>query len=202
MIKNIVFDLGGVLVNWDPIHLYRKIFETEDQALTFLDQVCTYRWNLEQDRGRTLSEATQLKINEFPEFESEIRAYYDRWTEMFDGTIAENVKVLECYRDHPSYRIYALTNWSRETFPIALELFPFFGDFDGVIVSGEEGVIKPDPVIYRTFLDRFNLKAEECVFIDDRLENVEGAKALSFHGIHYQKSEMSLAEELKRLADQ
>lgn len=201
MIKNIVFDLGGVLVNWDPLHLYRKIFETEDHAVAFLEKVCTYDWNLEQDRGRTLRAATDLKIKEFPEYESEIRAYYDRWTEMFDGTIPENVQVLEFYRQHPAYRIYALTNWSRETFSIALKLFPFFGHFDGVVVSGEEGVIKPDPVIYRTLLNRFGLKAEECVFIDDRLENVEGARSLNFHGIHYQHSSISLVQELDRLVE-
>jgi len=199
MIRNIVFDLGGVLVRWDPINLFRKIFLDEEKAIDFLDRICTYDWNLEQDRGRTLREATEQKINEFPEYKREIIAYYDRWDEMFEGTIEENVEVLQACLASDSYGVYALTNWSRETFPIALKLFPFFGHFDGVVVSGEEGVIKPDAAIYQTLLDRYDLTAEECVFIDDRKENVEAAKALKFKGIHYHSPAVSLTEELDRI---
>lgn len=197
MIRNIVFDLGGVLVNWDPIHLYRKIFKDETSAVEFLGKVCTYEWNLEQDRGRTLKEATDIKIKEFPEYKKEIQAYYDRWPEMFYGTIDQNVQVMKDYLKSKNHRVYALTNWSRETFPIALELFPFFGDFDGVVVSGEVGVIKPDPKIYQLLLKKFGLKPEESVFIDDRKENVDAAIQLRFHGIHYHHPSVSLREELE-----
>ncbi len=199
MIRNIIFDLGGVLVQWDPIHLYRKIFEDEQEATDFLEKICTYEWNLEQDRGRTVKEATRLKIDEHPEYDAEISAYYSRWDEMFEGAIEENVNVLKHYLASDDHRVYALTNWSRETFPIALKLFPFFGDFDGAVVSGDEGLIKPDPAIYNTLLDRYDLVPEECVFIDDRAENVEAAVALNFHGIHYESSAVSLTDELERI---
>lgn len=199
MIRNIVFDLGGVLVRWDPAHLYRKIFNDELRVQDFLDRVCTYEWNLEQDRGRTIDEANRQKIEEFPEYEKEIKAYYGRWDEMFDGIIVENVRILEQLLDNDEYNVFALTNWSHETFPIALRLFPFFGDFDGVVVSGEEGVIKPDPAIYQTLLDRYNLIPEECVFIDDRKENVDAAIAMKFMGIHYYTPAVSLAGELARI---
>lgn len=199
MIRNIIFDLGGVLVQWDPIHLYRKIFANEEEAVEFLNKICTYEWNLEQDRGRTIKEANQNKINEFPDYEAEIKAYYERWDEMFTGTIESNVDVMKHYLVSDDHNVYALTNWSRETFPIALELFPFFGDFDGAVVSGEEGLIKPDPAIYKLLLDRYNLDPEESVFIDDRIENVEAAQALKFHGIHFDHSKVSLAEELARI---
>lgn len=199
MIKNIIFDLGGVLVNWDPIHLYRKIFDDEIQVTEFLGLVCTYEWNLEQDRGRTIKEATDLKMEEFPEYKDEIKAYYDRWPEMFDGTIDENVQLLNHYLQSDAHRVYALTNWSRETYPIARQLFPFFGEFDGAIVSGEVGLIKPDPAIYKLLLEKYDLIAEESVFIDDRKENVEAAIALGFLGIHYNSPSVSLAEELARI---
>lgn len=199
MIRNIVFDLGGVLVRWDPRHLYQKIFDNETDMNSFLNNICTYEWNLEQDRGRTIKEATELKVDEYPEFRDKIEAYYGRWHEMFEGTIEENVEVLQYYLGHDQYKVYALTNWSRETFPIALELFPFFDDFDGAVVSGEEGVIKPDPAIYKILLERYNLNPKECVFIDDRDENVEAAKALKFEGIHYHSSTVSLSSELDRI---
>ena len=200
MIQNVIFDLGGVLVNWDPIHLYRKIFDDEYTAVGFLERVCTYEWNLEQDRGRTLAEATDIKIKEFPEYELEIRAYYDRWPEMFYGTIEENVEIFQELLNSPHHRVFALTNWSGETFPIAKELFPFFNEFEGVVVSGEEGLIKPDPKIYKLLLEKFDLIPEQSVFIDDRLENVEAARALNFHGIHYQYPSVPLREELSRLS--
>lgn len=201
MIRNIVFDLGGVLVDWDPKHLYRKIFKEEKMVNNFLDTVCTYEWNLEQDRGRTIEEATLEKINEFPHYEKEITAYYDRWPEMFAGTIEENVGLLRSYLNGDEYRVYALTNWSKETFPIALDLFPFFGDFHGAVVSGKEKVIKPDPAIYQILLNRYRLNPEESVFIDDRIENVEAARKLHFKGIHYHSSSVSLREELARIME-
>lgn len=199
MIRNIVFDLGGVLVRWDPINLYRKIFNKESEAKEFLENVCSYQWNLEQDRGRTLLEATEEKVLQFPEYEKEIRAYYDRWDEMLDGTIEENVNILKQYLASEKHKVYALTNWSRETFPIAQKIFPFFSEFDGAVVSGEEGVIKPDPDIYQLLLDRYNLIPEECVFIDDRIENINTAKAMKFKGIHYHSPILSLSKELDRI---
>src|SRR5690606_29115418 len=118
---------------------------------------------------------------------------------MFQGTIDENVRVLRELLDSSQHRVFALTNWSRETFPIAKSLFPFFNEFEGAVVSGEEGLIKPDPEIYKLLLRKYNLIPENSVFIDDRLENVEAARALNIHGIHYQHPVISLREELSGL---
>lgn len=197
-IRNIVFDLGGVLVDWDPRYLYTKIFSTEREVDFFLDNVCTYAWNLEQDRGRTLAEATAERIALFPEYRKEIEAYYGRWLEMFSGTFADNVLLLNELKKNPEFRVYALTNWSRETFPMARKKFPFFGHFEGVIISGVEKVIKPDPAIYRILFERYQLEPEESVFIDDRKENVEGALQSGMHGIHFEPP-MNLKDELERL---
>lgn len=198
MIKNIVFDLGGVLVDWDPRYLYRKIFQTEEEVEFFLENICTYTWNLEQDRGRTLAEATQERIQKFPEYADKIKAYYGRWDEMFTGTIPENVELLNDLLKDDRWGVYALTNWSRETFPIAQKLFPFFDRFHGVVMSGEEKVIKPDPAIYKILFQRYGLKPEESVFIDDRLENIEGAIAMGMKGIHF-TPRMDLRAELMAL---
>jgi len=198
MIKNIVLDLGGVLVDWNPRYLYQKIFQTEEEIDFFLDNICTYTWNLEQDRGRTLAEATAERIEKFPEFETEIKAYYGRWREMFRGIIPENVRLFEELLLQEQYRIFALTNWSRETFPIALELFPFFNQFQGVVMSGEEGFIKPQPEIYEILFDRFELIPEQSVFIDDRQENVKGALKMGMAAIHYE-SGVNLRSELHTL---
>lgn len=185
MIKNIVFDLGGVLVDWDPRYLYRKIFESEEEVDFFLNNICTYRWNLEQDRGRTLAAATQERIEKFPEYPEEIKAYYGRWDEMLNGAFPENVKLLNELLNDSRWGVYALTNWSRETFPIAQKLFPFFDRFHGVVMSGEERVIKPDPEIYKILLERYDLNPAESVFIDDRMENVKGAIEMGMKGIHF-----------------
>ncbi|WP_236980243.1 HAD family hydrolase [Membranihabitans maritimus] len=200
MIKNIVFDLGGVLINWDPKLLYRKIFSTEDEVEYFLSSVCPYDWNLEQDRGRPLDQAAEERIELFPEYQLEIKAYYGRWSEMLDGGISENIQVLKYFRDNPEFKIYALTNWSQYTFPIAQEKFDFLKSFDGIIMSGEEKLIKPDPKIYKVLLRRYALQAEQCVFIDDRKENCIAAESLNFSSIHF-TAEKSLASELEQLTN-
>lgn len=196
-IDTIVFDLGGVLIDWNPRYVYRDIFSTEAGIENFLNTVCTMEWNVEQDRGRPLSEATELLVEEFPEWEKEIRAYYGRWEEMLGGAIQESVDILESLK-MGGYRLYALTNWSQETFPIARARFDFLNIFKGILVSGEEKLIKPDLKIYQLLFSRYKIQPEKAVFIDDSLKNVEGAKAAGMHAIHF-RSPMQMREELSLL---
>jgi 2-haloacid dehalogenase len=196
-IDTIIFDLGGVLVDWKPEYLYRKVFHGDvEKVQWFLNNVCTSNWNAEQDGGRTIEEAENLKIAEFPEYEDLIRLFYNQWHQMFSGSIAENVALFKSLKASGNYKIYALTNWSAEKWDKALELFPFFNDFDGVVVSGHEKMRKPFPEIYKLILNRFQISPEKAVFIDDNEENVVAAKALKIHGIHY-KSPQQLQKELQ-----
>ena len=143
-INTIIFDLGGVLVDWKPEYLYRKVFNNDEEKVQwFLKNVCTSAWNIEQDGGRTIEEAVRLKIAEFPEYEESIRLFYNEWPSMFSGPILENVALLKKFKASKKYNVYALTNWSAEKWDKALELFPFFNDFDGVVVSGQEKTRKP-----------------------------------------------------------
>ena len=141
-ITTIVFDLGGVLIDWDPRHLYRQMFSDPQEMEVFLRDVVSPDWNAEQDSGRTWAEATALLLEEHPEHEPMITAYVERWDEMLAGPIEGTVAILEEVRD-AGLRIYALTNWSAETFPRARLLFPFLEWFEGIVVSGDEGIRKP-----------------------------------------------------------
>lgn len=196
-IDTIIFDLGGVLVDWKPEYLYRKVFNgNEKKVQWFLNNVCTSAWNAEQDGGRTIEEAETLKIAEFPDHEELIRLYYKQWHQMFSGPIEENVELFKQLKASGNYKIYALTNWSAEKWELALELFPFFNYFDGVVVSGQEKIRKPYPEIYNLIVDKFAINPENAIFIDDNEENVIAAKALKIYGIHY-KSPQQLLNELR-----
>jgi len=185
MINTIIFDLGAVLIDWHPFHLYRKIFSDEAEMKTFIDTICTNHWNEEQDGGRTLAEGTEILVKQFPEHEENIRAYYGRWIEMLNGPIHGTVEIFRRLRDSGEYKIYALTNWSHETFPIAQEKYDFLNWFDGVVVSGTERMRKPQPEFYQILLDRYDVKAEEAVFIDDNFRNVEAGRRLGIDSIHF-----------------
>jgi len=194
-IDTIIFDLGGVLVDWKPEYLYRKVFNgNEKKVQWFLNNVCTSSWNAEQDGGRTIEEAENVKIAEFPEHEDLIRLFYSEWHQMFSGPIDENVALFKSLKASGNYKIYALTNWSAEKWELALELFPFFQYFDGVVVSGKEKMRKPYPKIYELILNRFQINPEKTIFIDDNEENVIAAKALNLHGIHYKSTQQLLKE--------
>jgi len=185
-IDTIIFDLGGVLVDWKPEYVYRKIFKNDEEKVQwFLNTVCTSEWNMQQDAGRTIKEAEKIKIDEFPEYKDLITLYYKEWSNMFSGPIKENVELFKKLKSSENYKIYALTNWSAEKWDKALELFPFFKEFDGVVVSGQEKIVKPSEKIYKIILNKFQINPDKAVFIDDNFKNSEAAKKLGIHGIHY-----------------
>ena len=196
MINTIIFDLGGVLIDWNPEYLYRKIFNDTADMQHFLENVCTPAWNEEQDAGRTLHEATSVLVKQHPVHEENIRAYYSRWREMLGGAIEGTVEIFKKLKSSNRYKIYALTNWSEETFPIALQQYELLSWFDGVVVSGTEKIRKPFPEFYKILLDRYNVKAEEALFIDDNLRNVVAARKIGIDSIHFLNPKQ-LNEELK-----
>jgi 2-haloacid dehalogenase len=181
----VVFDLGGVLIDWDPRHLYRKLFPGDEAGMErFLAEVCTSEWNLQQDAGRSWAEATALLKAEHPGQAAMIDAFHQRWPEMMAGEMAGTVAIL-CELKEAGTPLYALTNWSHETFPLARERFEFLSWFDGIVVSGQEKLVKPDPQIYRVLVERHGLRPEEIVYIDDNPRNAAAATALGMHGIHF-----------------
>lgn len=185
MFSAIIFDLGGVLIDWNPEYLYRKIFDNESEMKDFLEKICTPEWNEEQDAGRTLKEATELLTKQYPHHESNIRLYYDRWDEMLGEPIEGTVEILRKLKESKKYKIYALTNWSAETFPIALQRFEFLSWFDGVVVSGIEKKRKPFPEFYHMLLERYTVKTEEALFIDDNARNAEAARRIGIDTIRF-----------------
>jgi 2-haloacid dehalogenase len=194
----VVFDLGGVLIDWDPRNLYRKLFAGDDAAMEhFLATVCTPDWNERQDAGRLFAEAEAELIALHPEKAPLIRAWGARFDEMIPGAIEDSVAVLGELKNRGT-PLYALTNWSTETFPPQRRRFPFLAWFDGIIVSGEEGVIKPDPHIFKILLRRYALVPERTVFTDDNPDNAAAAHALGMHGIHFRSAE-TLRRELATL---
>ena len=159
VIKNIIFDFGGVVMDWNPRYYFKNHFNDDDKMEFFLKNIATDEWNIEQDRGRSLAEGTKIQIAQFPDWEKDIRAYYDNWTTMLKGDIPENVAVLRKL-ENSKYELFGLTNWSAETFPFALKNYDFFTIFkDKIVVSGTVKLIKPDPKIWNLLLDRYQIKA-------------------------------------------
>ena len=198
MVHTIIFDLGNVLIGWQPRALFEKVFETPEEVDYFLQNVTTLEWNEQQDAGRTIAEGTQELIARHPKFEREIRIYYDRWTETITGPIEGTVDILKELKASGKYRLLALTNWSHELFPWARETFDFLGLFEEIMVSGEVKLQKPDPAIYRLLHDTYDLQGYGgCVFIDDSLRNVEAARREGLDTIHFQGAE-GLREALQK----
>jgi len=182
-IENIVFDFGGVLVDWNPRYFYNNHFKDKVQMEYFLENICNHNWNVKQDGGRLLAEATKSLQKQFPEYSTMIQYYYDNFEVMLGGEISENVRLLNPLNE--KYKLFGLTNWSGETFPIALKKFSFFEVFQGIIVSGDEKMVKPDKEIFYLLLDRYQLEAKNSLFIDDNIENINSAKEIGFHTIHF-----------------
>ena len=193
----IIFDLGGVLIDWDPRHLYKKLFNGDDDKMEwFLKNICKSEWNEQQDAGRPLAEATELLVNAHPEYESLIRAFYGRWIEMVGGAIEPTVEIMKELKEK-GYPVHALSNWSMETFPLVANEYPFLNWFDVRIISGAIGLAKPDPKIYQHLLTKIDKPASECLFIDDNALNIEAANKLGFHTIHFRSPEQLRAEMIK-----
>ena len=194
-IKTIIFDLGGVLIDWNPEYLYLDIFEGDRVKMNaFFKQVCTMDWNENQDAGYPLSKATEDRIALFPEYETLIKIYYGRWEEMLGEAITGSFQILKKLINDPKFRVVALTNWSAETFPVALKRFDFLHWFEGIVVSGTEKTRKPYPEIYQITLDRFNIAPSETLFIDDNLRNIKGAEAIGINGIHFSTPEKLITD--------
>lgn len=186
-INTIIFDLGGVLIDWNPEYVYLDVFDRDREKMQwFFDNICTNDWNENQDAGYPLQKATEERVALYPEYEELIRMFYGRWEEMLGEAINETVEILKSLIDNPNYKVVALTNWSHETFPIALERFEFLHWFEGIIVSGDEKTRKPFKEIYELTLNRFNITAENSIFIDDNKRNIEAAQALGINGIHFE----------------
>lgn len=181
----VIFDFGGVLVDWNPRHLYSKLFGDDEAGMErFLSEVTTPEWNAQQDAGRSWDEAVRVLTAEHPTHADLIAAYHLRWEETLKGPIDDSLTILRELKQagHP---LYGLTNWSHETFPLARARYDFFDLFDGIVVSGEEKMIKPDPQLYWTLLERYDIDPQRAVFIDDNASNVQAAQALGIHGIHF-----------------
>ncbi len=181
-IDTVIFDLGEVLIPWDPRKLYRQLIPDAERMERFLAEICSPEWNLRQDAGRPLAEGTQALIAAFPEQEALIRAFYGRWLEML-GEVIEGSAALVRELKAEGYRVLALSNWSGETFPLAQARYPILREFEGIVISGFEGMIKPDPAIYRLLCARYHVIPQQAVFLDDSLLNVEGAKAMGMQAI-------------------
>jgi 2-haloacid dehalogenase len=196
-ISAIVFDLGGVLIDWDPRYVYRDLFPDDEAGMErFLDEVCTMEWNRRMDAGFPWAEAVDALAAQHPEEAHLVRAYHERWREMVRGPFDDTVAILDELRGL-GLPLYVLSNWSAETFRPTRERFDFLGWFDGLVVSGEEGMVKPDPAIFRILTDRYGVDPARALFIDDRSDNVDTARELGFQAILYVGSQ-PLREELVR----
>ena len=194
----VVFDLGGVLIDWDPRHLYRKLFEDPDEMESFLAEVTTAEWNAHQDAGRPWADAVETLVAEYPERRELIEAFHRRWPEMLAGAIPGTVDVLTDLRA-TGIRLVALSNWSAEMFPIAQERFDFLAWFEGIVISGEVGVNKPDRRIFEHLVERFGIDPAAALLVDDSPANIDAARAFGLGAIHFTDAK-TLRRDLIRLA--
>ncbi len=185
-IKNVVFDFGGVLVDWNPHHLYDKYFGSSEKATWFLENICRYSWNLQMDKGKPFSEGVAELQAIYPEWSEAIGIYHTRWIEMMGGEVEGTPDLLRRLKA-AGYRVFGLSNWSMETFPLVRDEFPIFKELEGKVISGEELMVKPEPEIYHCLFERYELVPEESIFVDDNADNVaasirEGMPAIRFVG--------------------
>lgn len=194
-IDYVVFDLGGVLIDWNPRYLYEKLLP--DHAVeSFVREVVHPDWNAQMDAGMPFADALDERVRAHPEHADLIRAYWHRWAEMLGGAIDGTVEVLRELRE-AEVPVYALTNWSAETFHHATDRFGFLAWFLDIVVSGRERVVKPEPAIYQILLDRNALDSARGVFIDDVPKNVDGARQVGLDAVRFEHPE-TLRDDLRR----
>lgn len=197
-VRHVIFDVGNVLLVWDPRHLYRGLFAGRaEQMEWFLDHICTPAWNLEQDGGRTWADGVGVLTARNPEWRAEIEAFDRRWQEMIPDVIAGTVTILSDLK-RLGVRLFAITNFSSEKYRESLNRFPFLRWFEAIIVSGDEGLLKPETPIFELLLARHDLVAGECVFIDDNADNVAGAASVGMTSLHFSQPD-ALRHDLQRL---
>ncbi|MBB5461783.1 HAD family hydrolase [Paraburkholderia sp. Cpub6] len=197
-IKAVVFDFGGVLIDWSPEYLYRELIPDEVERRWFLTHVCSMDWVIRQDGGQPIVEATDELIARFPDHEPLIRAFYERWHQMVAGVLDDGIALMEKL-EAAEVPLFGLTNWSAETFPYAWEHYPVLRRFRDVVVSGRVKLVKPDPAIFAEMRRRIELQMPgvepaELVFIDDNAKNAEAATALGWHGVHHTSTAQTEAE--------
>jgi len=198
-IDTIIFDLGGVLLDWSPSYVYTETyFDSPEKRDYFFNNICTNEWNEEQDAGRSIVEATQMLVKQFPEWEQPVRDFYGRWTEMLRGPIPQSVEIFRQLKESGKYKIYALTNWQTELFALALVRYNFLHWFDGRVVSGDEKTRKPFPEFYQRLLNRYHVSPQQALFIDDNLRNVKAGEAMGITSIHFHSPDQ-LRKELTAL---
>src|SRR5215831_10856103 len=193
-----VFDLGGVLIDWNPRYLYRKLLRGDEAAVEcFLSTICTQSWNEQQDAGRTFAEGCAILKAAHPHHSELIDAWFSGYEEMLGGEIEGSVAILSQLRANQT-RLLALSSWSAETFPFAVRRFDFLRWFEGIVLSGKEKLLKPDPRLYRILLEKFAVDPSDAVYVDDHMRNVDAAQRLGMHGIHFTNAN-SLQQQLGRL---
>lgn len=184
MTATVIFDLGGVLLDWNPRHLFRKLFDDKTEMEDFLAQVCNTAWIAQFDAGRPMAEGVAELTARFPEYAGPIEAFQTRWPETLAGAFEETVNILAALRKR-RHRLYALSNFSAETFPHAMARFTFLQWFDGIVISGEVGVVKPDSRIYRVLFEHHGIDPVGAVFIDDVPANLAAGQALGLDALHF-----------------
>jgi len=186
--STVVFDIGGVLLDWNPRYLYRKIFDDAQEMEYFLTHICSHTWNLLQDAGRSLGDGVAELSLRYPQYAEQIAVFHSRWLETVDDAIHDSVAILRELQQRGT-PLYAITNFNQETFALCRERYDFLNEFQGIVISGEVKLLKPDPAIYLRLLQDHALQADDCVFIDDSESNAKGAQQVGMHGLHYRSPE-------------
>lgn len=192
-VRHIVFDIGKVLIHYDPNIPFSRVIPDEAERNWFFANICTHDWNIEQDRGRSWEEAEALLIEAHPEREEHIRAFRKYWREMVPHAYLGSVAIMENLIDD-GHDVTMLTNFASDTFREAQEMYPFLKRPRGVTVSGDVRLIKPDLAIYTTHTESFALEPSATLFIDDSLANVEGARSAGWQAVHFAGAEKLKAD--------
>ena len=198
-IKNVVFDFGGVLLDWNPRYFYKSIFNDDQKMEYFLQNIATSTWNAQMDKGRSFEECMKELAEQYPEYKDPIMLYRKGWETMLKGPIESGIRVLDAVMNAQKFKVYGLTNWSAETFPGTFNKYKFLQKLEGIVVSGEEQMIKPEKGIYLTLIERYNLVPEETFFMDDNIQNVETALSRGINAVQFTGTDKNLEQIAKIL---